>query len=213
VTALFDRGTRARRGREHGSLWLRLDWPLLLAALGLSLLGALLVWSATRHTMGEALVRKHLLNTALGLVLCAGVSLVDYRGLRAYGPVLYVMSVLGLVAVLSPLGSTINGSHSWIVLPAGFSVQPSEFAKVALVVGLALLLAEKRDGEERPRHLDVVLALVVAAVPMGLIMLQPDLGSVLVLVALVLGVVTVSGAPARWVVALLVVGAVSRSFW
>ena len=56
--------------------------------------------------------------------------------------------MLGLLVVLSPLGSTINGAHSWIVLPAGFSIQPSEFAKVALVAGMAMLLSEKRDREQ-----------------------------------------------------------------
>ena len=72
--------------------------------------------------------------------------------------------------------STINGSHSWIVLPAGFSIQPSELAKVALVVGMAMLLSEKRDAEDTPRDIDVVLALAFAAVPLALVMLQPDLG-------------------------------------
>ncbi len=200
--------SRTRRLREHGAVWARLDWGLLVAALGLSLLGALLIWSATRRSVGEALLVKHLVNLVIGILLGGAVALVDYRGLRAYAPVLYIVSILGLLAVLSPLGSTINGSHSWIVLPAGFSVQPSEFAKVALVVALALLLAEKRDVDDTPRHVDVALALLVAAVPMALIMLQPDLGSVLVLAALVLGVVMVSGAPSRWVVGLLLVGAV-----
>lgn len=209
MSGLLFRDTRARRAREHGSVWVRLDWPLLLAALALSLLGALLVWSATRRSMGEALLVKHLVNLVIGLVLGAGVALVDYRGLRAWSPALFGVSILGLLAVLTPLGSTINGSHSWIVLPAGFSVQPSEFAKVALVVALALLLAEKREGDDGPRHVDVLLALVVAAVPMGLVMLQPDLGSMLVLAALLLGVITASGAPARWLVGLLVVGALA----
>ncbi|GAA4358933.1 rod shape-determining protein RodA [Angustibacter luteus] len=200
--------TRSRRARENGSVWVRLDWGLLVAALALSLIGALLIWSATRRVEGDALMIRHLVNLAIGLLLGGAVALVDYRGLRAYSPVLYVLSIIGLVVVLTPLGSTINGSHSWIVLPLGFSVQPSEFAKVALVVALALLLAEKRDADDTPRHVDVALALVVAAIPMALVMLQPDLGSVLVLAALLVGVVAASGAPARWVVGLLVVGAV-----
>jgi rod shape determining protein RodA len=208
VPSLLDRGTRARRLRQHGSVLVRLDWILLVAALLLSLLGALLVWSATRRSMAEALAVKHLVNVGIGVVLGAGVALVDYRGLRAYVPFLYLASIAGLVAVLSPLGSTINGSHSWIVLPAGFSVQPSEFAKVALVVAMALLLSEKRDSEDVPRHVDVLLSLLVAAVPLGLVMLQPDLGSALVLAALLLGVITVSGAPARWVAGLLLLGVV-----
>jgi rod shape determining protein RodA len=202
-------GTRARRGRAHGSVLVRFDWALIVAAVALSVLGALLVWSATRRSSQEVYLTKHLVNLLIGLVLGGAVSLIDYRGLRAYVPVLYAAAIAGLVAVLTPLGSTINGSHSWIVLPAGFSVQPSEFAKVALVVALALLLSEKRGGEDRPRHPDVRLALTVAAVPLGLVMLQPDLGSALVLVVLLLGMITVSGAPARWLAALLLLGAVA----
>jgi rod shape determining protein RodA len=116
-------------------------------------------------------LKKHILNIGIGLRSGAAASLFDYRMLRAYAPVVYLLSIGGLVAVLSPLGSTINGSHSWILLPGGFSVQPSEFAKVALVVGMAMLLAEKRDAEEDPRDIDVVLALAFAAVPLALVML------------------------------------------
>jgi rod shape determining protein RodA len=187
----------------------RLDWGLLLAVLALSLVGAALVWSATRQAAIDAggdpqgVLKKHLLNIAIGLGLGTAASLFDYRMLRAYSPVLYVASLVGLAAVLSPLGSTINGSHSWIVLPAGFSVQPSEFAKVALVVGMAMLLAEKRDAESEPRHVDVALALTLAGVPLGLVMLQPDLGTAMVISALVLGVVAVSAAPFRWIVGLV----------
>src|SRR3954453_18938367 len=195
----------------------RLDWALLLAVLGMAAIGSALVFSATRESLVQAgddpqtILKKHLVNIAIGLALGVVASATDYRMLRAYAPVLYVLSIAGLVAVLTPLGSTINGSHSWIVLPAGFSVQPSEFAKVALVVGMSMLLAEKRDAEDDPRDVDVVLALVFAAVPLALVMLQPDLGTALVVSALVLGIVAVSGAPIRWVVG-LVGGAVLLAF-
>jgi rod shape determining protein RodA len=168
------------------------------------------VWSATKQAAidggddPQAFLKKHILNVGIGLVLGVVASVFDYRMLRAYAPVVYVLSLLGLMAVLSPLGTTINGSHSWIVLPAGFSVQPSEFAKVALVVGMSMLLAEKRDAEDEPRDMDVVLALVFAAVPFALVMLQPDLGTAMVVCALVLGLIAVSGAPIRWVVGLVV---------
>jgi rod shape determining protein RodA len=192
----------------------RLDWVLLLAVAGLITLGALLVWSATGQRMLDAgldpmaYLQRHLLNAAIGMALASIAALVDYRSLRAYAPVVYAVSCLGLVAVLSPLGTTINGAHSWIVLGAGFQVQPSEFAKVALVVGMAMLLAEKRDSEDQPRDSDVLLLLALAAVPMGLILLQPDLGTVLVFVFLVLGVLAVAGAPARWVGGLVLAGVV-----
>ena len=194
-------------GRD--SLLRRVDWTLLLAVLALCALGAVLVWSATRQPAIDsgsdpsAFLKKHALNVAVGLVLAVVSSLFDYRMLRAYAPVIYVLSLIGLLAVLSPLGTTINGSHSWIVLPAGFSVQPSELAKVALVVGMSMLLAEKRDAEDEPRNVDVVLALCFATVPLALVMLQPDLGTSMVICALVLGLVAVSGAPIRWVVGLV----------
>jgi len=192
--------------RQTGSgtlIWSRTDWGLLVGGLGLSLIGALLVWSATRHQSGSAYLARHLLNTGIGLGLAAAVTRVDFRGLRAYAPWLYLASVGGLVLVLTPVGSTINGSHSWIQLPGGFSIQPSEFAKVALCVGLAVILAERGERGQPPSHRDVLVAWVVAGIPIGLVLLQPDLGSALVLAALALGVIVVSGAPRRWVVGAL----------
>jgi len=210
----------ARRGSRllhRDSAVRRIDWTLMFAVFGLCAYGGALVWSATRQAALEsggdptAFLKKHCLNVAIGLVLGVVASVFDYRMLRAYAPVLYLLSIGGLVAVLSPLGSTINGSHSWIVLPAGFSIQPSELAKVALVVGMAMLLSEKRDAEDTPRDVDVVMTLAFAAVPLALVMLQPDLGTALVVSAIVLGVVAVSGAPLRWVIG-LVLGAVLIAF-
>ena len=203
------------RALDRESPLRRLDWILVLAVAGLIAIGSLLVWSATRARMEnagldpQAFLKKHLINAVIGLTLASVAALVDYRSLRAYAPIVYVASCLGLLAVLSPLGATINGAHSWIVLPAGFEVQPSEFAKVAIVVGLAMLLSEARDSDSTPRDIDVVLVLSLCAVPMGLIMLQPDLGTTVVLVFIILGVLSVSGAPARWVVGLLVAGVVA----
>ena len=197
-------------GRE--SLVARLDWVLLAAVAGLGIIGSALVWSATRPRLLDAgldpeqLLRRHLLNIAIGVVLGTAVALFDHRMLRAYAPVIYALSIVGLVAVLSPLGSTINGSQSWIVLPGGFSVQPAEFAKVALVIGLAMLLAEKRDTETEPRSGDILLALLFAAVPIGLVMLQPDLGTTVVLGAIVVGMLAVCGAPKKLLAGLAVVG-------
>ena len=199
--------TSTRTGSAR-AIWSRSDWGLLIGGLGLSLMGALLVWSATRHQSGSAYLARHLLNTGIGLGLAAAVTRVDFRGLRAYAPWLYLASVAGLALVLTPIGSTINGSHSWVELPGGFSIQPSEFAKVALSVGLAVILAERGERDQPPSHRDIALAWVVAGIPIGLVMLQPDLGSALVLGALAVGVIAVSGAPRRWVVGALAVVAV-----
>jgi rod shape determining protein RodA len=197
--------------RERAGLAWRFDWIIAGSALVLSLLGALLVWSATKPRLLEsggdpnAYLERHLLNLAIGLVLGVVFALVDYRALRAYAPLLYIASCLGLVAVLV-VGSTINGAHSWIVLGGGFQVQPSEFAKVALVAGMAVLLAQRRTQEHATRSADVPLVLALAAVPLGLVMLQPDLGTAMVFVFTVLGVLLLAGAPARWLGGLVLAG-------
>ena len=67
--------------------------------------------------------------------------------------------------MLTPLGSTINGAHSWITLGGGFEVQPSEFAKVAVVLGIAMLLAEKREGRSEPTRKDILLCFAISVVP------------------------------------------------
>lgn len=193
----------------------RLDLPLLLAVAALSAVGALLVRSATFQLLNEngddpeGFLKRHILNLAIGFVLGGVVTLLDYRLLRAYVPILYGVACVGLVAVLSPLGETINGSHSWIVLGGGFQVQPSEFAKVGVVVLLAMILGEPRDGEIGPGVRDVLLALVLAGVPALLIILQPDLGTTLVFVAVMFGMLAVSGVRKRWLAGLVGVGAVT----
>jgi rod shape determining protein RodA len=189
-----------------------LDWWLQGAVFGLVVLGALLVWSATKpsqvaqHLDPAAFLKKDILNVAIGLVLGGVAARVDYRSLRAYAPIVYGLSIIGLLAVLSPLGSTVNGAHSWIILPAGFQIQPAEFAKVALIVGAAMILGEKRDGETAPRSSDVLLMLGFAAVPMALIMGQPDFGTMMVFVFILLGMIAVSGAPKKWTIGLITGG-------
>jgi len=196
----------------------RLDLVLLLAVVTLIGLGALLVWSATEQRLlaaGEAptaFLVRHLVNAGIGAVLGAVVALVDPRSLRAWAPLVYAAACAGLVAVLTPLGSTINGARSWIVLPAGFQVQPAEFAKVAVVVAMAMVLVERRPerpgADAEPAPADLLLALALAGVPAGLVLLQPDLGTVLVLVFLSGAVLALAGAPARWLAGLLLAGVV-----
>ncbi len=196
---------------EKPGLWRRLDWSIFGSALTLSIVGALLVWSATRPRLADvgadpqAFLRRHLINLAIGLVLCGLVAVVDHRMLRAYAPIIYIGSCLGLVAVLL-IGVTINGAHSWIVVGGGFQLQPSEFAKVALVVGMAMVISERRTQEYHNHSADVPLVLALAAVPLGLVMLQPDAGTAMVFVFTIFGVLGVAGVSARWLLGLVLAG-------
>jgi len=202
----------AVRRRASSSYLRRLDWILVCAALALSVIGSLLVWSATQgklhddHLDPQTYLKKQLINVVAGIAFAVLISRFDYRLLRAYTPILWGASILGLLVVLSPIGKTINGAHAWILLPGGFSLQPSEFAKIAIILGMAMILSEKRDAENEPRDIDVFYALLVAGIPMALILLQPDLGTVLVIACIVFGIVSVGGARARWLAGILVAG-------
>jgi rod shape determining protein RodA len=191
----------------------QLDWMLLLASAALLALGTMLVWSATAErdalTGGDsdAFLRRHLVNIAIGVVLAVLVASTDHRWVRILAPLVYAASLIGLVLVLV-MGSTINGSRSWIII-AGMSIQPAEFTKLAVVVGMALVVAERTESSWKQREvgdLDVLGMLGIAALPAAMILLQPDLGTMLVLLATVFGVIAASGAPRRWLLGLGVAG-------
>ncbi|GLW24776.1 rod shape-determining protein RodA [Microbispora triticiradicis] len=198
----------ARATRRRASAGVALPaLGLVLPAAALSAIGLLLVWSATRGRPGSTLPERQAISVGIGFALMWAVSRIDLRLLRAYVPLLYLLGLAGLVAVLTPLGRTINGSHAWIVLGNGLQFQPSEFAKAATLLALATILGELRDGERRPGAGAVLLALGVAAVPVGLIALQPDHGTALVFLVLTFGMIAVSGAPKRWFAAFAAAGA------
>jgi len=188
------------------------EWDRLLnfSVIALSLLGTLLVWAATKSWFAnqgldpQYYLKRHVVNLAIGIALAYGTTLIDYRLLRAYTPVVWGLAVLGLIAVLIPhVGSTINGARAWIALPGGFNIQPAELAKIGIIVGISMILAEKRDSDANPTDLDVLKALAIAAVPILLILLQPDLGTVVIISAAIVAIIGTSGAPTRWVVGLL----------
>jgi rod shape determining protein RodA len=114
-----------------------------------------------------------------------------------------------LIIVLIPgLGSEINGAKAWISFPGGFQIQPAELAKIAIIVGISMVLAEKLDTDDNPTDKDVLKALAISAVPIFLILLQPDLGTVVIISAAVVAIIGTSGAPTRWVVGLLLLAVV-----
>ena len=185
------------------------------AVIGLLLIGTLLVYAGTREWFRsydldpEYYLKRHILNILIGSLLAYGTTLIDYRLLRAYTPIIWLAAVIGLVIVLIPgLGSEINGARAWIALPGGFQIQPAELAKIAIIVGIAMILADRDNAHEDPTDLDVLKALAIAAVPVLLIVAQPDLGTVLIICAAILAMISASGAPSRWVIGLLILAIV-----
>ena len=200
-----------RRTRTTHSFW-GFD-PILTVAVGLLLfIGTLLVYAATRDWYAangldpQYYLKRHVINIIIGILLAWGTTVIDYRMLRAYTPIVWGLGVIGLTAVLIPgIGSEVNGAQAWIPLPGGFQIQPAELAKISIIVGMSMLLSEYRHENDEPTNKDVIQALLIAAIPVGLILLQPDMGTVFIISISVVAMIGASGAPTRWVVGLLLV--------
>ena len=197
-----------RRAFARGSPLRHLDWLLLLTVLALSGIGTLLIWSATRGADPRTYFVKQMLAIVAGLILLLALSALDYRKLRAFAPVVYGLSVLGLAAALTPLGTPVNGSKSWITLPAGYQIEPSEFAKLAIILMSAVFLTQVPRGG-RPGLRAVALTAGFALLPLLLIVKEPDLGVTILIVVLLAGLIALSGIRLYWLAALAAGGALA----
>jgi rod shape determining protein RodA len=194
------------RAFARNSALRHMDWVLTLVVLGLCAVGTLLVWSATQPSLAKAgedprtYLKKQLLNVVIGLVLMFAVSLADTRQLRAWTPLFYAGTLLGLLAVLTPVGSEVNGAKAWISLPGGFQIEPSEFAKVALIGITALAFSGARQAAPGVRSL--LAALAGAAPLVALVIIEPALGVAMVLLVVTATVILLSGLRMRVVAGL-----------
>ena len=190
--------------------------PILTIAVALLLLmGTLLVYAATRNWYAangldpEYYLKRHVINIAIGSLLAWGTTVVDYRLIRAYTPILWGLGVVGLTAVLIPgIGAEVNGAKAWIGLPFGFQLQPAELAKISIIVGMSMILSERSHDSDAAQDKDVLQSLVVAAVPVLLILKQPDMGTIFIISISVVTIIAVSGAPMRWVVGLILLAVI-----
>ncbi|MGD0114840.1 MAG: rod shape-determining protein RodA [Dehalococcoidia bacterium] len=190
------------------------DYILLLAALALVALGILLIYSGSLPSYGSASsviehpVARQIAFAMVGVAAMFGVSRVDYRLWGYAAKWLFVAALASLLFVLV-IGQAVYGSRRWIEL-AGTPVQPSEMAKLLVVIVLAKYLA---DRQERMGSASVfVTSLVIALVPTALVFAEPDLGSAIILIAIWLAIVIMAGARATHVLGLIGSAAVAAPF-
>lgn len=203
----FGRQSAGRLSSNPASPWRHLDLGLVGCVVAIAAMGVLMVYSATRGPGGDqpfdaSIAKRQALFMLVGLVVLAVTTAIDYRRLRDFSLLAYGGACLLLMAVVSPLGSERKGTQAWFAL-GPFQLQPSEVTKLALILGLATLLAQFRD-EVDLRRLGACVLLV--GFPLGLIMLQPDLGTALVVVAVAAGMLLVGGAQMKHMAALALAG-------
>ncbi len=197
IAAVLER-TRARDG---------FDYSLFAGMILLGLVGDGMIYSATRQALVNAGLGPHYYLVRQGIFVLAGIvvmtvlSRLDYRRLELVATPLYVLSLLGLAGVFVA-GSSALGAQRWYNL--GFvQVQPSEFTVLVLIVAIATYAHRRSDGLTL---YDMVRILLMGAVPLGLIVLQPDLGTGIIIVLVVAAMMVIAGVPPRLMTALAVVG-------
>ncbi|MGH9212958.1 MAG: rod shape-determining protein RodA [Acidimicrobiales bacterium] len=194
--------------RKPPPVWRHADLLLILAAAGITALGVLMILSSTRGTDPDAydlsFLRRQLVFVAMGVATMILVATVDYRRLRDWGWLPYVVVLAMLALVLTGLGTERRGTQAWFQV-GEFQLQPAELAKVVVIIAVAALLA---IPEPPLAARWVGGALVSLGLPMGLILLQPDMGTALVFVAISMGMLLIGGARLRQLVIVTAVGVI-----
>jgi len=197
----------SRSSRDGAAPWRHIDLLLVAATAGILAIGLLMVYSSTRTKPVTGLepsyfVRRQAIFVVAGLAAMVVAMTVDYRVLRDWAPVLYGGAIFTLLAVLSPFGTARRGAQAWFQI-GSFHIEPSELSKIVLILCLASYCSAFRD-ELDTRTL--AMALGLAAVPLVLIYLQPDVGTDMVFAAIIMAVLLVGGARARHILILTFIG-------
>ncbi len=193
---MFQNTFQRLRWKSFIQPWQEMDWLLLVVVILLTVLGGLAIRSV-ELTRGLTDWTQHWITGGVGLVITLAIARWRYDHLLRWAWVIYAITNLALLVVIF-IGTTANGAQSWVTL-GSFNVQPSEFAKVGMIVVLAAVMHE-RTANSIPMMLKV---LAITAIPWVLIMLQPDLGTGLVFGAITLGMLYWGNANPGWLVLLV----------
>jgi len=177
----------------------RLDWALVMAVLALCAYGLVMIYSATRTPQAVGLAapsefaRKQALWMCLGLIAFALTIAFDYEAISRWHIPLYLL-VMALLVVVLKIGKSPTGASSWIALGA-FRLQPSELAKIAVILALSGFLSHRMEGL---KQLGLVFrSLLIICPPVLLVLVQPDFGTALVIIAIWFGILALAGARAK----------------
>jgi rod shape determining protein RodA len=182
--------------------------PLILAAVALLVYGSIVVASATSGMVGgSGLFKRHLLGIAVGLVPMIIAWAIDYKVLKHWsGPLMIALGFLLISPRIPGLGDTARGATSWLQIGGLRLFQPSEPAKLVLIVIMAALVADFEGRIDRPKDVARIMGYLAAA--LALILLQPDLGTGLIFIAITMTMLLVGGMKGRYFAVLAVVGAI-----
>ncbi|MEM1427486.1 MAG: FtsW/RodA/SpoVE family cell cycle protein, partial [Cyanobacteria bacterium P01_H01_bin.130] len=176
--------------------WLEMDWILLVAVIAMTCLGGVAIRSVEIKSEGSNWIR-HLSTAGVGLVMALGIARFRYDNLLRWKWIIYGLTNLSLIAV-KLVGTTALGAERWIAV-GGVHIQPSEFAKVGIIITLAAMLHQS-TASTLPRMFQV---LGITAVPWALVFIQPSLGTSLVIASICFGMLYWGNANPGWLILLV----------
>ncbi len=177
------------------------DYPLFIGVLALSAIGLVALHSATRVLPkgydGDKMFLMQVVCMAIGIVFAIITSLIDYKDFKILGVILYLFCVLLLVLVYF-IGIERYGARSWLYIPFYGTYQPSELAKVAVVIFISIFLERIKD-EQKDKVKNIIKLLIYTAIPIVLIMMQPDDGTAMVFIFIFAVMVFICGISYKYV--------------
>jgi len=176
------------------------DWLLLGLAVCIVCFG---IWQIYNAQPTELYWQKQIIGLVIALVVAIIVAFIDYRNLIHYAPAFYAVGLLLLLLVLTPLGVKVNGQQAWLRLPLIGQFQPSEFVKIPVVLMLAKYFGDRKQLSPLTLK-ETLVGVAILALPVGLILLEPDAGQALTYFPLLAVVLFLSSIRIRWVVISLI---------
>jgi rod shape determining protein RodA len=185
-----------------------INWRLVITTLALTIIGIVFIYSSTHASQTlrygvspNAYLTKQLKFVLLGIVVAIITAMLDYRDFERFAWLIYVLALLLLIAV-PILGTEINGAKRWIFIGA-FSIQPAEFAKLAVIIALAKFFS----GKEPPFSFwEILQALIIVLVPAFLVSRQPDLGTAMIFAILAFGFFFLAGLDLKYLIGATIAG-------
>ena len=184
-----------------------MEWGLLIVAILLTGIGLVALFSATQET-GYDEFKKQIIWFGISVVMMVIVMLINYETLVKLSPIFYGITIVLLIAVM--FTKPVNGATSWFTI-GSFSLQPSEFAKIAVILFLAFVISkiQQRYVEEINKPLKLLLIFVVVAIPLLLIIKQPDFGTAMAFCVALAMILFTAGLDKKYIIGAIIIACVS----
>lgn len=183
-----------------------IEWSILICVIILIAIGCIALYSATQSTEHDELI-KQLIWLGISIPIMIAVIFIDYELIVKISPIAYGLILISLIAVL--FTEPINGATSWFII-GSFSIQPAEFAKIFVILTLALVISkiQEKGKSEISKPLKILLCLLVVAIPVILIIKQPDYGTAIAFIVATIFILFVSGINKKYIIISLILVAI-----